>query len=296
VQALIAQLAALLGSGPAGQPLDPTLLMPVATLVRDLAGTAGVPSDAAALLNDVADLLDGDGATPGLPVDSLTLPPALLDRLRDLLNALERGQQPTGTLLAPVSDLLDSVAATPQLPDALAALLSQLSGALEGTSGSLDPLLGDQVEYALDSVASTPGLSSGDRTTIERISTFVSSRGGSAAGAKARTATKRDRAVIKRVRVNKARTRIGIRIACPKSAPSTCATTVTAKLGARKAARGKHVRIAAGHAKVVRLKLARAAQTASRKHGGRLNVRVVTAFGAQRFASTKAVKVKVRHR
>jgi hypothetical protein len=294
VQALIAQLAAVLGAGPAGQPLDPTLLLPVTTLLRDLAGASGVPSDAAALLNQVADLLDGDGAAAGLPVDALALPPALLDRLRDLLQALERGQQPSGTALAPVGDLLDSVAATPALPDPLAALLSQLAGALDGTSGSLDPLLADQVGYALDSIASTPGLSSGDRTTIERISTFVTSRGGSAAGAKARAATKRDRAVIKRIRVNGARTRVGVRIACPRSAPSACATTVTAKLGTRKAARGKHVRVAAGRAKVVRLKLVRAARTASVRHGGRLHVRVVTAFGAQRFASTKAVKVKAR--
>lgn len=296
VQALIAQLAALLGTGPAGQPLDPALLSPVATAVRNLAGTSGVPSDVAALLNNVADLLDGDGAAPGLPVDALTLPPELLDRLRDLLNALERGQQPTGTLLEPVRDLLDSAAATPGLPAELAALLSQLAGSLDGTSGALDPLVADQVGYALDSIASTRGLSPGQRTTIERISTFVSSRGGTTAGARARTATKRDRAVIKRIRVNKARTRVGVRIACPRSAPSTCATTVTAKLGERKAARGKHVRIAAGHAKVVRLKMVRAARTASVRQGGRLNVRVVTAFGAQRFASAKAVKVKARPR
>jgi hypothetical protein len=296
VQALIAQLAALLGTGPAGQPIDPALLMPVTTLLRDLAGTSDVPADVMALLNNLADLLDGSGATPGLPIDALTLPPALLDRLRELLNALEGGEQPTGALLAPVRDLLDSVAADPALPDALAALLSQLAGSLESTTGALDPLLANQVESALNSIAATPGLAPGDRTTIERISTFVSSRGGSAAGAKARTATKRDRAVIKRIRVNKARTRVGVRIACPRSAPSTCATTVTAKLGTRKAARGKHVRIAAGRAKVVRLKLVRTARTASVRRGGRLNVRVVTAFGSQRFTDGKGVRVKARHR
>ncbi|HEV7774420.1 MAG TPA: hypothetical protein VGO48_14160 [Conexibacter sp.] len=295
VQALIAQLAGLLGSGPAGEPLDPALLMPVATLLRDLAGTSGVPADASALLKEIADLLDGSGAAPGLPVDALTLPPALIDSLRELLNALEQGQQPTGTLLAPVGDLLDTAAATPQLPESLAALLSQLADALEGTSGSLDPLLADQVSYALDSIASTPGLSPGQSTTIERISTFVSTRTGASAGAKARTATKRDRAVIKRIRVNKARTRVGVRIACPSSAPTTCATTVTAKLGTRKAARGKHVRIAAGRAKLVRLKIVSAARTASVRQGGRLRVRVVTAFGSQRFAATKAVKLKARH-
>lgn len=296
VQTLIAQVAALLGSGPAGEPLDPALLMPVTTLLRDLAGTSGVPADTSALLNQLADLLDGSGTAPGLPVDALTLPPALIDRLHELLSALEQGQQPTGTLLAPVGDLLDTAAATPQLPASLSGLLSQLADSLEGTSGSLDPLLAGQVTYALDSIASTPGLSPGQRTTIERISTFVSTRTGSTAGGRARAATKRDRAVIKRIRVNKARTRVGVRIACPKSAPSTCATTVTAKLGARKAARGRHVRIAPGRAKTVRLKMASAARTASTRHGGRLTVRVVTAFGSQRFTDGKGVRVKARHR
>jgi hypothetical protein len=295
VQTLIAQLAALLGSGPAGQPLDRALLMPVATLLRDLAGSSGVPADAADLLTDLADLLDGDGSVAGLPIDALALPPALVERLGDLLTALERGEQPTGTALAPVRDLLDEVAATPGLPASLSSLLSGLGDSLDSTSGEIDPLIADQVAYALDTIASTPGLSSGERATIERIATFVSSRSGTPT-AGARRATKRDRAIIKRIRVNRARTRIGIRIACPRSAPATCATTVTAKLGTRKAARGKHVRIGAGHSKVVRLQVVRRARAVSANRGGRLRVRVVTAFGRQRFASTKAVKVKARNR
>ncbi|HET6448914.1 MAG TPA: hypothetical protein VFG31_07365 [Conexibacter sp.] len=293
-QTLIAQLAGLLGATPDGQPLDPALLMPVATLLRDLAGTSGVPADAAGLLTRLADLLDGSGAAPGLPVDALTLPATLVDRLRDLLDALERGQQPTGTALAPVSDLLDSVAATPQLPDALSNVLGSVADGLRGTNGALDPLVADQARYALDTIASTPGLSPSQRTTIERISTFVSSSGGATSGT-ARGASKRDRAVIKRIRVNRARTRVAVRVACPRSAPSTCATTVTAKLAGHKAARGKHVRIAAGHSKVVRLRFARAARTASARHGGRLRVQVVTAFGARRFTSAKAVQLKARH-
>lgn len=295
VQTLIAQLAGLLGSAPAGEPLDPALLAPVATLLDDLAGSSGVPADVAALLGNLADLLDGDGTAAPLPVDALTLPPALLDRLRDLLTALEGGQQPTGTALAPVSDLLDAVAATPQLPDALSSLLGGVADSVRGTSGELDPLVADQVDRALNAIAATPGLSSTDRATIERISTFIATRGGSST-AGARKATKRDRAVIKRIRVNRARTRIGIRIACPRSAPATCATTVTAKLAGRKAARGKHVRVGAGRSKVVRLRMARGARSASVRHGGTLRVRVVTAFGKQRFAVAKGVKVKARHR
>lgn len=293
-QALLAQLAGLLGTAPAGQPLDPALLAPVATALRSLAGSSGVPSDAAGLLSNLADVLDGSGAAPGLPVDALNLPADLADRLRDLLDRLEHGQQPTGTALAPVADLLGTTAANPSVPDALSSLLSSLADSLRGTSGALDPLLADQVGTALDEVASTPGISPGDRTTIERISTFVVTRG-AVSGAAKRTATKRDRALIKRIRVNRARTRAGVRIACPRSAPSACSTIVTAKLAGRKAAHGKHVRIAAGHSKVVRLRLVQSARTASTKHGGKLTVRVTTAFGAKRFASTKAVRLKARH-
>lgn len=297
VQALVAQIAALLGGAPAGEALDPSALAPAATLLRDLAGTSGVPADAAALLDQLADALDGSGAAPGLPVDALSLPPGLVAQLRDLLDALERGGTPTGTALAPVGELLDEVAATPGLPPASSGLLTSLADSLRGTTGELDPLVADQVAGALDSIASTSGLTPGQRTTIERISTLiVRSSGGAAGGARARTATKRDRAVIRRIRVNDARTRVGIRVACPRSAPATCATTVTARLDGRKAARGKHVRIAAGRSKVVRLRLAHAARTASARHGGRLRVRVATAFGAQRFADAKTVRVRARHR
>jgi hypothetical protein len=295
VQALIAQLAALLGTAPAGQPLDPALLQPVATLLRDLAGTSGVPTDVAGLLNGLADLLDGDGTAEPLPVDALALPPALIDRLAELLRQLERGDQPTGTALGPVSDLLDAVAATPQLPGTISSLFGGLADSVRGTTGALDPLVADQVGHALNTIAATPGLTPGQRTTIERISTFVSSRTTPTTAAGARKATKRDRAIIKRIRINRARTRIGVRIACPRSAPATCATTVTAKLAGHKAAHGKRVRIAAGRQKVVRLRIVRAARSASTRHGGRLRVRVETKFGAQRFASAKAVKVKPRH-
>lgn len=296
VQALVAQLAALLGAAPGETPLDPALLMPVATLLRDLAGTSGLPSDAAALLSRLADLLDGDGAAGPLPLDALTLPADLIDRLNALLTALERGDAPSGTALAPVGDLLDAVAATPQLPGAVSSLLGGVADSLRGTSGALDPLVAGQTAYALRTIAATPGLAPSERTTIERIATFISTSRGGSTSAAGRRAAKRDRAVIKRVRVNRARTRVGVRIACPRSAPATCATTVTARLAGRKAAHGKRVRVAAGRSKVVRLRIVRAARSASVRQGGTLRVRVVTAFGAQRFASAKAVKVKPRDR
>ncbi|HEX7289500.1 MAG TPA: hypothetical protein VF250_00095, partial [Conexibacter sp.] len=241
--------------------------------------------------------LDGDGTPDALPVDALALPQGLIDRLDALLHQLEAGGQPTGAALAPVSDLLDSAAATDGLPDTVSGALSGLADSLRGTSGALDPLTAEQARFALDTIASTPGLSAGERTTIQRIGTFVApaGSGGATTTAGTRRATKRDRAVVKRIRVNRARTRVGIRIACPRSAPVTCATTVTAKLAGRKAANGKRVRIAPGRSKVVRLRMLRAARSASADHGGRLRVRVVTAFGTQRFTATKAAKLEPRH-
>ena len=255
-----------------------------------------MPADVTTLLNGLADLLDGDGSPEALPVAALSLPPALIDRLGELLDRLERGQQPTGTALAPVGDVLDSVAATPGLPAPLSGLLSGLGNSLDRSSNSLDPLLARQTRYALESIAATPGLSPSERTTIERIATFVSTSGGSTSAAGSRRASKRDRAVVKRIRVNRARTRVGVRIACPRSAPAACATTVTAKLAGSRAVRGKRVRIGVGRSKVVRLRLLPAARTASVERGGKLRVRVVTAFGGQRFASEKAARVKARDR
>lgn len=289
-QQLIRQVADLLASAPAGQPLDPSLLAQVATLLRDLAATPDLPPEAAALLEQLAGLLAGGGGDPGLPVDALALVPATIDALDGLITSLENGRQPTGTLLAPVAELLDDVAATPGLTAPLSDLLQQLAGLIRGTTGELDPLLAGQVDRVLTTIANTPGLTPEQRTVIERTATLIGQSAG--AGARAQAATKRDRAVIKRVRVNRTRTRIAVRIACPRRAPATCATRVTARLGRRKAAQPKRVRIAAGASKVVRLRMVRAARAASARQGGRLRVRVVTRFGMQRFADAKAVRVK----
>jgi hypothetical protein len=304
----VQQVTGLLGSGRAGDPLPANVLMPVSQLLRDLAGTQGVPAELATLLSQLADTLGGNGSVGGLPVDGLSLPPTLIDQLDDVLSQLENGGRPTARLLAPVGALLDQVAGTPGLPNELSSLLGQLGDSLESTVGVLDPLLTSQLSVALRTIAGTPGLSRDSRTTIERIATLLggsqsAAGGGSSSGGNttaatraARVATARDRAVIKRVSVNRARTRIAVRIACPKSAPASCATAVTAKLGGHKAAQGKHVRIGAGRAKVVRLRMASTARTSSVQHGGRLRVRVTTSFGTRRFAVAKALRLKASTR
>jgi hypothetical protein len=294
-QDLIAQVQALLASGTPGQPLSGNILMPVATLLRDLATTDGVPADVATLLNQLADSLDADGTVAGLPVNGLSLPATLIAQLDDVLRQLENGGRPTGRLLAPVAALLDQVATTDGLPPAVSDLLRQLGDTLEGTVGALDPLLTSQVTLALRTIAGTPGVSTNTRTTLERIATLLGSSGQAATSGgtsgKARVATARDRAVIKRVRVNKARTRIGVRVACPRSAPATCATLVSASFAGHRAAVGKRVRIGAGHAKLVRLRMVRTARASSGSHGGRLRVRVGTSFGTQHFAVAKTVRL-----
>lgn len=293
-QDLVEQLRTLLASGAAGDSLPASVLMPVAALLRDLAGTDGVPSEMTTLLEQIADALDGDGTVAGLPIADLSLPTALITRLDDALRQLEHGDEPTGQLLQPVADLLGEVAASDGLPPATAQLFDQLSNALDGTVGALDPLLRSQVTLALRTIAGTPGVSSSTSTTLERIVTLLGSSdraSNAAAGSRPRTATVRDRAVIKRVRVNRARTRIGVRIACPRNAPATCATRVSASFAGRKAATGKRVRIAPGHAKRVRLRMLRTARSSSVAHGGRLRVRVTTSFGSRRFAVAKTVRL-----
>ena len=302
-QDLIAQVRSLLAGSAAGDPLSGNLLLPVATLLRDIAATQGLPAELGTLLNQLADALDGDGTVGGLPV-SLSLPAALVARLDDVVQQLENGGRPTGRLLAPVADLLNQVAGTEGLPPAVSQLLSQLGDILADTTGALDPLLTSQVTLALRTIAGTPGLSTSQRSTIERIATLLGSAGssstgggsGAAGGKAARKATAADRAVIKRLRINKARTRISATVACPRSAPATCATLVRASFAGRKAAQGKRVRIAAGRTKVVRLSMVRAARASSVDHGGRLRVRVTTSFGSQRFAVAKGLRLKASTR
>ncbi|HMJ03517.1 MAG TPA: hypothetical protein VK506_11275 [Conexibacter sp.] len=295
---LIRQVADLLASAPDGQPLDPGLLAPVETLLRDLAATPDVPPATADLLTELADLIGGagGGGTPGLPVEALSVVPQTIDELDQLITSLEDGAQPTGTLLAPVADLLNQAADAEGLSGPVAGLLRELANLIRGTTGELDPLLAGQVERVLSTIANTPGLTTEQRSVIERTATLIGQGGASSASRRAVVATKRDRAVIKRVRVNRARTRIVVRIACPRRAPATCATRVTARLAGRKAANPKRVRIAAGRSKVVRLRMVRAARAAGARQGGRLRVRVVTTLGTRRFADAKAVQVKPRGR
>lgn len=294
---LVRQIADLLGSAPAGEPLSPALLSQLAALLRDVGAGSGTPPALAGLLDDLADVLDGDGGADALS-GVLALPPEVIDRVADVLTRLQDGDQPTGALLAPVVDLLRQVAGTSSLPAREAQLVREVADAVEATSGALDPLLAGQVARTLDTVANTPGLTTRERTIVERTATLVGQNGGaaSATGTTGRAATKADRAVVKRVRVNRARTRIGVRVACPSSAPAPCATTVSARLGGRKAAAAKRVRIAAGRSKVVRLRMVRAARAASARSGGTLRVQVVTAFGSRRFTATKAVRLKARNR
>jgi hypothetical protein len=288
-QTLIRQIADLLGAAPAGEPLDPNLLSSVSTLLRDVAATGGMPPATAGLLTDLADVLSDDGVT-GLTGQVLSLPPQLVDDLDALLTALQDGDSPTGTLLAPVADLLEDVAGTPGLTAPTPTLLRQLANAIDGSGGEVDPLLAGQASRALRTIGATPGLTPRERIVIERIATILAQQSPSGA----RAATRRDRAVIKRIRVNRARTRIVVRIACPRSAPATCATRVTARLGERKAARAKRARIAAGRTKVVRLRMLRRARVASMSDGGRLRVRVVTRFDTRRFAHVKVKTLKPR--
>ncbi len=298
-QELVRRVADLLAT-PTGQPLDPSLLAPVEQLLRDLAATPELSPALADVLTDLADVIGGAGGaggTPGLPVEALEVVPQTIDELDQLLTSLSDGAAPTGTLLEPVARLFDEVAATPSLAAPLPELLRELAGLIRGTTGELDPLLANQVERVLSTVAETRGLTPEQRTIIERTATLIGQAGASrAASRRAVIATKRDRAVVKRIRVNRARTRIAVRIACPRRAPATCATRVSATLAGRKAANPKRVRIAAGRSKVVRLRMVRAARAANARQGGRLRVRAVTRFGTRSFADAKAVRVSARRR
>lgn len=311
VQQLVQQLTGLLQSGGLRDPLSGGLLAPVAELLRQLAATQGLPAVAAQLLNQLADVLAGRAGGAGLPiVGELGLDDNLLGGLQGVLDGLLRGGQPTGALLAPIIPLLRQIAAAPGLPPALQSLINQLIDTIQRTTGALDPLITSQLSTVLSLLGNTPGVSRETRTIIERTTTALTtqtpagSTGGGGGGATGgtggggtqvapgrRAATARDRAVVKKVTVNRGRTIASVRVACPRSAPATCVATVGAKVRGKRAAAAKSTRIGAGKSKVVKLRLTRAARR-SLRGGGRVAVTVTTRFGSQTFSAKGTATVR----
>lgn len=320
---LINQVTDLLQSGRAGEELAPALLAPVADLLRQLAGTDGLPAPAAGLLTQLADLLAGAGSGAGLPLDDLDLLPDVIDGLNRVLVGLETGNgTPTADLLAPLIPLLRQVAAAP-LPQALRDLVNQLIELLQNTTGSLDPLLTTQISTVLRLIGNTPGVDRETRTIIERTTTILDRAtsagaggsggagggGGSGGGTNGtgngtgtggtggtgltvrRAATARDKAVIKRVGVNKKKTIASVRIACPSGAPAVCSTTLRAAV-AGKSSKAITTRIGQNKSKLVKLKLTKKATKQLKRRGGSVSVVATTAFGTQKFSAKATLKVK----
>jgi hypothetical protein len=114
----------------------------------------------------------------------------------------------------------------------------------------------DTLSTILSLIGNTPGVPDSTKTVIERIASSmnssaqsqISTNGGtlaSGAGAKARIATTHDKAVIKVVRVNRARTIVSARIACPKAGLATCVTSSRVLRGSTHATAAKRVRLRA---------------------------------------------------
>ncbi len=287
--ALVQRVAALL-DGTGSDALAPGLLAPVATLLRDLADTQGVPAAGAQVLDQLADALGS--ATAGLPIGHLTLAPTVDAALAQVKDALAGGQPLTGAVLAPLVPLLQQIAGAPGLPPALSGLADQLASTLASTSGALDPAVGTELSTLLSLASNTAGVGEPTRGLLQGAATAISPGQPAATGAQAkRAAGKGDRAVIKGVRLNRAHTVARIRIACPRRSPAVCATRVSAKLGGRKAATAKRVRIAPGKTKLVRLRTVRTARASIAGKGGWLRVTVTTTFGPHHYASKKALRI-----
>lgn len=313
---LIDQITGLLNAGGGDVPLDDGLLAPVANLVRQLAATEGVPDAAANLLNQVADLLSSRDA--GLPLDSLDLLPSVIDGLNRALIGLERaGGTPTADLLQPLIPLLDQVARTAGLPVPLRELINQVIDLLRNATGALDPLLSTQVSTILDLIGNTPGVSRETRTVIERTTQILNNstpgaggqggsggQGGQGGGSNGggtgtggtglsvrRAATARDKAVIKRVAVNRQKTVTSVRIACPSGAPAVCSTTLRAAV-AGKSSKTATTRIGQGKSKLVKLKLTKKATRQLKRRGGKVTVVATTKFGTKSFQAKATLSVK----
>jgi hypothetical protein len=319
---LIDQLTGLLEGGRADEELPAALLAPVAELLRQLGATDGMPDPVEGLLAQLAGLLDSTGSGgEGLPLDNLDLLPAVIDGLNRVLTGLTSGDgTPTAELLAPLIPLLQQVAAAP-IPEPLRDLVNQLTEMLRSTTGALDPLLTSQISTVLRLVGNTPGVDRETRTIIERTTTILEratapgSGGAGGAGEPGgttpnggttgngvggaggtgltvrRAATARDKAVIKRVGVNKKKTIASVRIACPRSAPAVCSTTLRASV-AGKSSRAVVTRIGQNTSKRVKLKLTKKATKRLKRRGGSVAVVATTAFGTQKFSAKATLKVK----
>lgn len=317
-RALINQVTSLL-NGAGDAPLDDGLLAPVANLLRQLAATDGLPDVAANLLNQLADLLSSRDA--GLPLDNLDLLPAVIDGLNRALTGLTNaGGRPTAELLQPLIPLLQQVADTAGLPVALRDLINQVIDLLRSTTGALDPLLSTQISTILDLIGNTPGVSRETRTVIERTTTILNNsvpgaggQGGSGGGggqggsnnggggggtgtggtglSVRRAATARDKAVIKRVGINRQKSIASVRIACPSAAPAVCSTTLRAAV-AGKSSKTVSTRIGQGKSKLVKLKLTKRSTKQLKRRGGKVTVVATTKFGTKSFRAKATVSVK----
>jgi len=315
---LIDQVTGLLEGG-GSTPLDDGLLAPVANLLRQLAATDGLPDAAGSLLTQLADLLSSRDA--GLPLDDLDLLPSVIDGLNRALSGLtSAGGRPTAELLQPLIPLLQQVADTAGVPVPLRDLINQVIDLLRSTTGALDPLLSTQISTILDLIGNTPGVSRETRTVIERTTTILNnatpgaggqggagggggqgggSTGGTGTGGGTggtgltvrRAATARDKAVIKRVGVNRKKTIASVRIACPSGAPAVCSTSLRAAVRGR-SSKTVSTRIGQGRSKLVKLRLTKAATRQLTRRGGKVTVVATTRFGTKSFSAKATVSVK----
>jgi hypothetical protein len=316
-----------------GDGSDPTasLLMPVRTLLDQVADTDGLPPDVSELIHRVAALLgtDGEPIDPGVLAPVVTLlrdladtegvpgeAAALLDQLADALSSTALPGLPLNELTLP-PEAIDAIAA---VEDALAGgapatgdVLAPLTPVLDQVASTLgDTPLGDLVGSLADTLRGTTGPL--DDVTGGQLATILNSIGGTrgvpqptatslgniatavAPRTAARSASRDDKALIVGLRLNRAHTIARVRLSCPRRSPATCATRVSATLRGSGAAKAKRVRLAPGKHKLVRLRIVRPARASIARSGGWLRVKAVTTFDSRHFTAKRALRLPSPHK
>jgi hypothetical protein len=292
---------------------NPTAVLSPATIQTVLDGLVGLADGAAADVLEllapetVAGLLGGvlgtvtelaQGAT-GTATPATAEVEAALGELQALLVG---GPPTTQEGIDALTSILGHVSTLLGLPEILALpVVDDLVLTLKALGGSLPAPLADAVTGVLDAVAGpTPagvdpvlaaalgllGLAAG------RTPAPATSPPGSATPAAGPTTTKVPRARIASVRLNRARTRVTVRIACPASAPAAgCRVITSVKLRGKAAKVSRRVTVRRGATRTLKAKVPAALAKRVRRSGGRVLVRVGTS-GSGSGAVAKTVRVR----
>lgn len=232
-----------------GLPTDATALEGVVSAVIGGAAPTG------AILEPVAQVLDGLAANTALPADVRQQIAALAADVR------AAGTQPLSQAkLTEIADVLSTVAGTASVPKPVGASLGTLSG-----------LFGPKPKPTAPPVTAPKPPTTGPALAL----------------------TSAMRARIAKVAVSKDRKKAKVSLRCPASAVIGCAVTTQARYAGKNVGKASSVVMRPGESRTVTVKLPKKTTRALKRKGGKLGARAVTYLGANlKPSASRTVEVR----